>query len=1231
MAQHISIRVPWHDHGWDGTVCADPQNNNACLRLKNISESRDDKAEAAICGRCMADHSDSLSCISEGSAFMSPIPMSRSTIHPYKTYRFQTHQHFLPTEVTYPSYSFPARPFAWLMRENTERIKDIYNIDFQPEREPVLKFNTIWVQDAENQKAIFDSFYADVVEDESLCIVYAKQVPFIEDTRRVVMGIGHVKRIVPAKEHNHTNAGTLRSMIWETMICHSIRDDHEDGFIIPYHQMMDYAQTHPDFDMASITVFAPEDAFNEFSYATEHVSYDAVIDVLQSCIKAFDIINNCLDEDYSNVLDWLNRQLAQVWEDRGAFPGLGAMLCASGIPQGILIAKKCQENMEDDVDIWERLDDVIAKPRKYLEPMLSKAITPIIQKTWKSMTEQRKTLFRLLSRFALSIDQASILFHENERVKHDIKCSDQDIIENPYIIYEQTRLKLDALYVSVKKVDRAVFPVASILEKYPLAAPSTLTSDNDERRVRAIAVAVLENEALIGNTILPCNLMVDKIQNMILDPACKVTNDILNAIDKFLQTEILRREMKDGTEYYKLVRINKFDEIIEKRISKRLKAKKLEVHADWRKLLDEKFDQGKKEHLDLDSDEERARQEKAAILSELSGSRIGVLVGDAGTGKTTVLSVLCNQPDIKAGGVLLLAPTGKATVRLLDSMGENAKDLTALNVAQFLVRSRRFDWYDMRYKLSNYDYRDVPETVIIDEASMLTEEMFGALMQALKAAKRIIFVGDPNQLPPIGSGRPFVDLVNLLQMNLKAGVFPRVCDSYGELTVNRRQSSEEERLDVELSRLFTNTEDAPDDNVITEIEKGNSKNISFESWSTKEELEEKLLQIMSDEIGMSDVDDQTGFDLSLGGTKGDYGIFFNTGCAKYAEKWQILAPVRNMPQGVMNINRLLHLKYREHLLQVSKYYGARKRIPKALGPENIIYGDKVINVINNSRDAWPKDSSRNYVANGEIGIACGSYSAKKANDYLRVEFASQKGISYSYTERDFNEEAGTAYLELAYALTVHKAQGSQFDTVILVLAEPCRIISRELLYTSLTRQIGKIVILYNKEAYHLLKYASEENSDIAKRFTDLFADVFHDGNMDMRPQVIQVGNQFYEDRLVHKTARGELVRSKSEVIIANALYYHNLDYVYEPELKLEGKIKRPDFKVIDDDTGEEWYWEHCGMMSDARYAKRWKDKEKFYAKNGIVRGKNLIVTEESAGEGLDSYKINEMIEEIFML
>lgn len=1206
----------------------------ACLKLKNIMENRNDAFECSMCGQCMVEQEERLPCISEGGAFMSDQELHKSTVHPYKQNNPQTHGHFLPTEVVYPAYSFPARPFAWLMHPAIDELAPVYGIDYKPEREPVLGFNSTWVQEADNHRAIFDYFYQDVVPDESLCVAYAKQVPFVEDNRRVVIGIGHVKRIVPAIEHKHTDEGKLRSMIWESMVCHSIREDHKDGFVIPYQQMMEYAQEHPDFDMSLITVFAPADAFDEFSYATEHLSYDAVIDVLLSCIKAFTIINECLDEDYSNVLTWLNEQLAIVWEDRGASPGLGVMLSAFGIQLGIPMAREIKATFEENHDdFWEYVDAVIEDPEPFISEGLCKSITPIVQKTWKALSAERKQLFKLLCRFALNLDQANTLFYENQREKKHIHCSDRDIIENPYILYEQTRLKLDDLYLSVQKVDRAVFPVPSIAEKYPLEAPSCLSSDNDERRVRAVVISILEYAAVQGHTFLPSNILTDQAQNLTLEPVCPVTADMITAIESFMKPEVMKREMKDGTEYYKLLRLNAFDLEIEKRVRKRLTATKIPVNADWRKMLDDKFG-GSTGHLpEL---EELARNEKAAVLKVLAESRVSVLVGDAGTGKTTVLSVLCSEPSIEAGGVMLLAPTGKATVRLMESVGVNGKRFTAYNVAQFLTRSKRFDWNEMRFRLSKQPYTDLPETVIIDEASMLTEEMFGALMEAIGTVKRIIFVGDPNQLPPIGSGKPFVDLVNLLREELPArsGLdTPRVCNCYGELRINRRQQKEEERLDVNLSRCFTRTEELDDEeDIISEIVQNRSENIQILQWETREELETLLFETVASEIGMTDPDDQAGFDRAFGASFGDYETFFNKDSAAFADKWQIMAPVRNMPQGVVNINRLFHQKYRSHQIELSRRRGFKKCIPVAYGAEEIVYGDKVINVQNISKQPFPDDGkAMGYVANGEIGIACGTYKKGSKSNYLNVCFSSQRGYTYSYDKRDFDDEAGTAGLELAYALTVHKSQGSQFNTVILVLAEPCSIISRELLYTALTRQVDKIIILYNQEAYHLMKYASEMNSDIAKRFTDLFADVFPDDQGSHKPQITRVGDTFFDEKLIHKTARGELVRSKSEVIIADALFHNGLDYQYEPELILEGKVKRPDFKIIDADTGEVWYWEHCGMMSDTRYVKRWNKKEKFYAKNGIERGKNLIVTEEFSGEGLDSYQINKMIKEVFML
>lgn len=1223
MAQHISIRVTWSDNKWNGKVCKNPCNNTSCLALKNIQKNKNEEEEEKYANAEIDKIDYELPCLDEGISFMSPTPLTRQTIHPYANGRNDTHNHFRPTTLEYPAYSLTAIPYFWLMKDEIKKKKEIYNVQYDEKNEPELKWKKqpMWVQDARNHRAIFDYFYKDVKKDKSLCLIYAKQVPFTDENKRVIIGIGTVKDIIPAKEHeyDHNSENQIRSMTWETMIKHSIRENCEEGFIFPYQEMMEYAENNPNFDMKDITVFEPEGARTEFSYATEHVSYDTVINVILQSIKSLNKIKECIPGPWENCIKWLNEKLNEVWNDRGAFPGLGAMLCAMKFKYGVVIAKEIKEIFENqELEYWDLVEETIKNPSKYLSQEIAESITDTNKEIYLSLKGERKKLFQLLSRISFSIEQANMIFNEEEREKSEVDCTDLQIIENPYILYEKTRKLEEKNRISIHNIDLAVFPKIEIRNKYPLEEPTLVKFDDDKRRIRAIIVDQLEKNAANGSTIMPINQLILEINNMPMEHKIEINKDTIIGIQEFLKDEVIIKEsqVKDGKkeQYCKLKYYEEIDELIYNQIIKRINSsKRHEINIDWRQRLDENLN--KKFGAPKDENEEKARQEKAAILKMLAEARLSVLVGGAGTGKTTVLSTLCSQEEINQNGILLLAPTGKARVRMKEIVENANSNIQACTIAQFLLPSKRYDHKTGIYKLSNIPQEGVPETVIIDESSMLTEDMFAALIQATKNAKRIIFVGDPNQLPPIGAGRPFVDLVRFLNKDINENTFPCVSKSYGKLKITRRQK-EENRLDVELSKWYMQDSKNLDDTVFERIQKNNEKYIKFKKWETPEQLEQLILETIVEETEMENIDDAHGFNMSLGAVETETNEYFNLRSGKQSniENWQILAPVRNMPHGVLNINNLIHNKYRKENIKFIETRAQRSsELIKPLGQEKIVYGDKVINVTNNRRNGWP-EGGLNYVANGEIGIA-GNISQK---NYLNVEFSTQPGYIYSYTSKDEAEEKELP-LELAYALTVHKSQGSQFKKVILVISKQCRLISREMIYTALTRQTEKLIILYDENAIKLRDYTFSNNSEIAKRFTDLFNE----------PEIVSVSDKYFEGGLIHKTAKGELVRSKSEVIIADRLQANQIEYEYEKILEINGIIKLPDFTITDEASGEKYYWEHCGRTNDKSYMKKWEAKKEFYRQNGIIEGENLIVTYDDENGGISSQRIQEIIDKIF--
>ena len=666
-----------------------------------------------------------------------------------------------------------------MLREAMESFGEEHALDVRAEREPDLGFKTQWVQDHLNQTALLDCFASHLKPERSLCFFYAKQVPFVEDSAggRILIGAGRVLHVGTVQEYDYTTKDLedkLRSMLWERMIQHSIRPEFKDGFLLPYHAAIDKAAEDPEFDPAKIAAFSPADRLLEFSHASQLVSHDGAIASLLACAESLRKAEGVLPGPWNQCLQWIDAQLGELWKARGPCPGLGSALSAFGLEFGTFVALALAEKAGDNADPWPLVAKMFADPKKHLPEPLARSIGKTLCSKWSRLPDDRRALLKLVSHFEITPEQATALYVQEERAKAGIDTCDAAILDNPYLLYELTRLTADP--VSVWTVDRGVFPDEVIRKKHPLPAPTALDAGTDARRVRAFTVKVLEDAAGDGNTLLPQDQVVLGIRALTLQPPCQVDADLMNVAKDDFEDAIGKLAMANGDPALQLGRLTDVGATIRRAIDKRVKGKRMTVAADWRRLLDEQlFAQSAGEPDEL---EESARKEKTAALTELAEARLSVLIGPAGTGKTTLLSVLCSHPEVKAGGILLLAPTGKARVR----MEQPTKDLNlkGYTIAQFLS-PYRYDGTTGRYLLSDKPTEAGARTVIIDEASMLTEEMLAALIQALKGVHRLVLIGDPRQLPPIRAGRPFVDIVKRLAPKGVNEKFPRVGPGYARI------------------------------------------------------------------------------------------------------------------------------------------------------------------------------------------------------------------------------------------------------------------------------------------------------------------------------------------------------------------------------------------------------------------------------------------------------------------
>jgi ATP-dependent exoDNAse (exonuclease V) alpha subunit len=522
---------------------------------------------------------------------------------------------------------------------------------------------------------------------------------------------------------------------------------------------------------------------------------------------------------------------------------------------------------------------------------------------------------------------------------------------------------------------------------------------------------------------------------------------------------------------------------------------------------------------------------------------------------------------------LLAAPTGKARVRLQSVAGR-----PAFTIHQVL--------WDVGLLGANYRILDKPQngqriyaTVVIDESSMPSVDLLAALFRAIKtgAIVRLIFVGDAFQLPPIGPGRPFFDIIRWLQRERPECIAElRTC-----MRVQQVDGKQVVSPGLQLADGYRDESGPGDDEIIARAARiGTLADLTLVAWNNHGDLMVKIDEALR-MLGIAP-GDGAAFDASLGIAAKKW---------EQAEAWQILTPTRIHAFGAAEINRVVQDRYRSH--EIANATDPRSIWPSPMGEQGIVILDKVMQVVN--RQKWlPKDAEgMSFVANGEIGIVTQTWKRRGNDpaDKAFVVFSTQPKTEYRYLKGEVKD-----CLELAYALTVHKAQGSDFGATIVILPRKAATLSRELLYTALTRFRERVIVLVEKDTTILDQLRNPAYSETARRSTFMFDLLIGDTAGDLR-----LPEHYRPEGLVHRAQDGTPMRSKSEVIVYEVLRGLGLEPLYEQRLHAPGSEADyclPDFTIRH--AGRTWFWEHLGMLERRKYREDWERKKAWYAQHGYA-------------------------------
>ena len=422
--------------------------------------------------------------------------------------------------------------------------------------------------------------------------------------------------------------------------------------------------------------------------------------------------------------------------------------------------------------------------------------------------------------------------------------------------------------------------------------------------------------------------------------------------------------------------------------------------------------------IDCPEDEERVerrisqiQKETGTVLDEMqekavkeaAGHGLLVLTGGPGTGKTTTINAIICFFESEGAELRLAAPTGRAAKRMTEATGYEAQTIhRMLELTGMPEDDREGQPVHFERNAENPLEADV---IIIDEMSMVDIHLMHSLLMAVTAGTRLILVGDENQLPSVGPG-------NVLRDIIRSGQFPVV-----ELTKIFRQASES---DIVVNAHKINRGEQVEIN-------NKSRDFFFLKRYDADIIIRVVIALIQEKL------------------------------PKYVEakpfEIQVLTPMRKGLLGVERLNQIL-----QRYLNPPDPSKKEKEIGQGLFRE----GDKVMQIRNNYQLEWevrgrygiPVDKGVG-VFNGDTGII------RMINEFAElaeVEFEDGRYAQYTFKQLD--------ELELAYAVTIHKSQGSEYPAVIIpILSGPRMLMNRNLLYTAVTRERKCVTVVGSEETF----------------------------------------------------------------------------------------------------------------------------------------------------------------------